>query len=136
VSDPLTDRGAVTNQQPDARIEPDPTSQGVIRIFGREDEGDDAEGSAKDRAWFAPRRASEIKYTVGDVDAGKLQRKLADLLTKLDAVLKETPGKVGAFSVESMSITVEVSAKGSVSLLGTGGETGASGGITFQLKRQ
>ena len=36
---------------------------------------------------------------------------------------------------ETVSVTAEVSAKGKVSLLGSGGELGGKGGITFTFKR-
>jgi hypothetical protein len=45
------------------------------------------------------------------------------------------PDVLGAYAVESIELSAEVSATGTVSLLGTGGEVSGSGGLTISLKR-
>jgi hypothetical protein len=42
----------------------------------------------------------------------------------------------GSLEVEELTLSLEVTAKGSVSLLGTGGELGGTGGISLTLKRR
>ena len=65
-----------------------------------------------------------------------LQSQLLDFLAKMDTVVQKLPAKIGEFGLESVELSVEITAKGSVGLLGTGGELGGSGGLTFTLKRK
>ena len=102
----------------------------TIKIFGREDfDGDDRAGGLFDRA-------SSLRLGTGEVDKDTLRRRLSSFLETLRDVIEGTPVFLGAFEVESVTLTVEVSAGGSVSLLGMGGEVGGSGGLTFTLKRE
>ena len=57
-------------------------------------------------------------------------------LSGLQDVLQTAPETVGGFRLTEMTITLGVSAKGRVSLLGTGGEAGGKGGITLKLTRK
>lgn len=102
----------------------------TIKIFGREDFAGD------DRAGGLFERASNLRLGTGEVDKETLRRRLASFLETLHDVIEGTPAFLGEFKVESVTLTVEVSASGSVSLLGTGGEVGGSGGLTFTLKRE
>jgi hypothetical protein len=69
------------------------------------------------------------------IGAVELQTQLTFFLNKMDIVVQKMPAKVGGFFVDSVEISVEITAKGSVGLLGTGGEVGGSGGLKFTLKR-
>ena len=100
----------------------------TIKIFGREDFGGD------DRAGLFE-RVSNLRLGTGEVDKETLRRRLAGFLETLRDVIEGTPAFLGEFKVESVTLTVEVTASGSVSLLGTGGELAGSGGLTFTLKR-
>ena len=51
-------------------------------------------------------------------------------------LLKSLPGEIGAYSLSEMTLAVTVTAKGSVSLLGSGGELTGQGGITLKLTRK
>src|SRR5262249_37097355 len=108
-----------------------------IPIFGREDEEpEDQEPEEEDRILFGLfKTTSEIKYGRGDVDADKLKQRLLTLVQRMQGLLDETPEQQGKFQVDSITFTVEISAKGQVSLLGTGGEVGGKGGVTLTLKR-
>jgi hypothetical protein len=65
----------------------------------------------------------------------EFQTQLAVFLKKMDAVVQNLPLKVGEFSIDSVELSLEITAKGSIGLLGTGGEVGGSGGLKFILKR-
>jgi hypothetical protein len=51
-------------------------------------------------------------------------------------VIGVVPDAMGAFRVDEITFTAEVSAKGSVNLLGTGGEIAGGGGVTVKLARK
>lgn len=71
-----------------------------------------------------------------EVDSNVLAKRLERLLGNMDAVLKALPETFGQFELESMTIDVEISAEGEVSLLGTGGKFGGKGGLSFILKKK
>jgi hypothetical protein len=102
--------------------------QNEIQIFGLEEPGEDERGS-----WF--KKSSELKVGRGEVNADELKLRLERFLTGMQDVVDSIPEFLGSFRLDSVTIAAEVSAKGSVSLLGTGGEIGGKGGITFNLKR-
>ena len=56
-------------------------------------------------------------------------------LEQMDGVLEKTPEKLGKFQFVEFEIHAEVTAKGSLALLGTGGEAGATGGLKFVFRR-
>jgi hypothetical protein len=56
-------------------------------------------------------------------------------LGQMDNILEKTPQEVGKFQFDSFEISAEITAKGSLAILGTGGEAGAKGGIKFVFKR-
>lgn len=66
----------------------------------------------------------------------ELQTELSRFLTQFGNVFKDLPSKVGEYSIDAVEISVEVTAKGSVGLLGTGGEAGGKGGLKFLFKRK
>jgi hypothetical protein len=49
--------------------------------------------------------------------------------------VQRIPAALGGFGVDTVALSAEINAKGTVSLVGTGGEIGAKGGITITLKR-
>jgi hypothetical protein len=56
-------------------------------------------------------------------------------LTQIEGVLANTPETVQKFQFAEFTVSAEVSAKGQLVLLGTGGEAGATGGITFTFRK-
>ncbi len=56
-------------------------------------------------------------------------------LDQLGAVLAKAPQQVGAFHFAEFEVHAEVSAKGTLALLGTGGEASATGGLKFVFRR-
>lgn len=97
----------------------------TISVFGLEDSGD--RGLIFNRA--------EARYQRRAISAADLEQHLADFINKMGGVISVVPDMLGAFHVDEVTLSAEISAKGSVSLMGTGGELGGQGGITITLKR-
>jgi len=74
-------------------------------------------------------------YQRNPVKVATLKDRLRHFLSAMQEVVSDTPNEFGQFGLESITISAEVSAKGQVGLLGTGGEASGKGGITFTLKR-
>jgi hypothetical protein len=73
-------------------------------------------------------RPKEIKVEV-------LRQNVNLFMTQIEQVIKETPDKVGGFRLSEFSVTAEVSAEGSLLLIGTGVKAEATGGLTFKFTR-
>jgi hypothetical protein len=56
-------------------------------------------------------------------------------LEQMNDVLDKTPEKLGKFQFAEFEIHAEVTAKGTLAILGTGGEIGAAGGLKFVFRR-
>ena len=76
-------------------------------------------------------RRPELK----DLKVQELAQSLQSFLNNLDEVMKNLNAKVGGFEVDEMEVYAEISAEGKISLLGTGIETGAMGGLKLILRR-
>jgi hypothetical protein len=123
--------------QADGDGEADPVLETTIGVFGREteDEEDGPLGDEDYRIFGSGKKPSEITYVDGEVRVSVLQARIQGFLSQMDRVLTESPPTVGGFKVDSITISVEINAKGGVRLLGVGGETGAKAGLSFTLKR-
>ena len=99
-----------------------------IRIFGREENTTDRAGVFE--------RMGNARFGTRQVDKDALRSQLSSFLSAMQDVLDDLPELLGGFAIEEVTLTAEVSASGSVSLLGTGAEVGGSGGLTFTLKRR
>jgi hypothetical protein len=97
----------------------------TITIFGLEE--------SEDRGLFD--RLQDLRYGHGEVDAETLKERLGRFLQTMQELIQSVPGKLGEFTLDTITLTVEVSASGQVSLLGTGGQVAGKGGLTFTLKR-
>lgn len=100
-----------------------------IVIFGLE-KGE----ASKDRGVFD--RLQNLRYGHGQIDPDELKERLTKFLNSMESVIQGVRDEFGGFALDSVTLTVEVSAKGQVSLLGTGGELAGKGGLTFTLKRK
>jgi len=49
--------------------------------------------------------------------------------------LEKTPEKLGKFQFEEFEVYAEITGKGTLAILGTGGEIGATGGLRFVFRR-
>lgn len=64
-----------------------------------------------------------------------LQINLKSFLESMETAIKGIPGAMAGYSLEEISLTLEVGAKGEIGLLGTGGELSGKGSISLKLKR-
>jgi len=71
----------------------------------------------------------------GVVDVQRLEEEVRAFLGTMEKVISNLSQEMGNYRMETISVTAEVSAKGQVSLLGSGGEMGGKGGLTFTFKR-
>lgn len=56
-------------------------------------------------------------------------------IQQMGSILENTPEKVGKFHFDEFEVSAEITGKGSVAILGTGGEIGATGGLRFVFRR-
>lgn len=81
-------------------------------------------------------RSDDLRtVATGEIEVQKLADSLKTFLGRLDQVMKDLNAKVGGFEVDEMEIYAEVSGEGKISLLGTGVQTGAMGGLKLILRR-
>jgi hypothetical protein len=76
-------------------------------------------------------------YARDAVSPDKLRVHLESFVSSMKDVLTAVPKAMGNYQIDQVSFTVQVSAKGTVCLLGMGGgAVGATGGIQITLKRR
>jgi hypothetical protein len=97
-----------------------------ITVFGIEDDAD--------RSLFW--RSSDIRYSRQTVAAVDVARRVEEFVDTLGAVLARLPAVMSGFEIDNITVAAEVSAKGKLALLGTGGELGGKGGLTFTFRRR
>ncbi|GAA2632989.1 Pepco domain-containing protein [Paractinoplanes durhamensis] len=114
----------------DPTDQPGPEQAGppVVRIFGL----DDGDAGRVDRRPF--QRADDLRLGWGEVPVDKLRQRVGEFLTSMRAVLADVPAGIGEYRLDQVQISAEVSAKGQISLLGTGGELAGKAGLTFTFK--
>jgi hypothetical protein len=69
------------------------------------------------------------------IDAEDLKREIANLLAVVSDVFDQAPAETG-LSLEDVELSIEVSSEGQISIFGSGGKIGGSGGIRLSFKRQ
>jgi hypothetical protein len=65
-----------------------------------------------------------------------LAENVNQFLSQIESILQRAPDIVGQFEFAEFEVAAEVSANGSLSLLGTGVEVGATGGMTFRFQKE
>jgi hypothetical protein len=102
--------------------DPPETSQQAIWVVGVRE--------SADRAFWD--RSKVDREAVG-VDT--LRDRLSEFVQAMHSVISQVEGKVGDWSLDELEVSAEIGAKGSVNLLGTGGEVSAGGGLTLTFRR-
>jgi hypothetical protein len=106
-------------------LETNASEEPGIGIFGRED--------SSDRSLFS--RSQEMRFGRGEIAPSDLQRRLESFLNAMRQVIGNLPQKMDNWEMSTVTLTAEITAKGSVNLLGTGGELSGKGGLTFAFVR-
>jgi hypothetical protein len=104
----------------------DPSGDPEITVLGMEDEDDRS-------LWWRP---DEVRYGREVVSARALAERVEEFVDSMRTVLARLPEAVGQYEVDQITVAAEVSAKGKVSLLGSGGELAGKGGLTFTFKKR
>lgn len=110
--------------------QPSKTFEVVVR------KGADDEPKALERGGDFIKISDYLYASKVTVPADTLASNVKEFLENLQTVLSNPPEDVGSFKVDSISITAEISAKGTLNILGTGGELAGKGGITFVFTRK
>lgn len=72
-----------------------------------------------------------------ELKVGVLADNVNLFLTQIEGIMAKAPEEVaGKFKLTEFTISAEITAKGGLSLLGTGGEVGGTGGLTFKFERK
>ncbi len=66
----------------------------------------------------------------------ELSNSLDTFLDQMNKLLANVPNELGDFDFSELEVHADVSSKGSISLLGTGGEVGVAGGLKFVFRRK
>lgn len=70
-----------------------------------------------------------------ELKVDELTVNLTIFLEQMDRVLSKTPEHLGEFQFVEFEISAEITVKGTLAILGTGGEIGAQGGLKFVFRR-
>ena len=79
-------------------------------------------------------RVAEI--TLNKVNVTVLKENMAGFFNQLHEILDTGKNKIGAFAVDEVKVSAQISGDGKVCLMGSGVKIGVQGGITFVLKRE
>lgn len=99
-----------------------PQQSDKITVLGYDD------GPAE-RGFFEKRLARRA------IPVEQLQEEVKSFLNAMEKVIGSISTRVGSFEMDTITVSAEVNAKGKVSLLGSGGEMGGKGGLSFSFKR-
>ncbi|MCE6996222.1 hypothetical protein LZG04_15660 [Saccharothrix sp. S26] len=108
---------------------PDPAPRETIRVFGL----DEAEPARTDRS--TGRRQDDFRFERSEIPVEEFRRRVEDFMASMRDVISGLATTAGDYQLDQVQVTVEVSAKGKLSLLGTGGELAGKGGLTFTFKK-
>ncbi|MFI6086059.1 hypothetical protein ACIBBB_34845 [Streptomyces sp. NPDC051217] len=109
--------------------QPTPDTPRTISVLGLED----TDQGRTDR--MALRRLEEWRAARTEISAEELQSRLGDFVATMRGVIASLSQEAGEFQLNEVTFSAEVSAKGTVSLLGSGGELAGQAGITFTFTR-
>ncbi|MGC0327475.1 hypothetical protein RKD23_000465 [Streptomyces sp. SAI-170] len=91
-------------------------------------------GAAGDERSF--RWRGDVELVREKVPVSVLREQVNAFVEALGETLSRAEEKIGNYRLEQVEVAVEINAKGTVSILGSGGEVGGSGGMTFTFVRQ
>lgn len=109
--------------------QPTPDTPQTISVFGLED----TDPGRTDR--LSLRRLDDWRAARTQIPAEELRSRLGDFVATMQGVIASLPQRADEFQLNAVTFSAEVSAKGTVSLLGSGGELAGQAGITFTFTR-
>jgi hypothetical protein len=89
----------------------------------------------EDTIWVVTGEVTTRGSNRKQLKVSELADNVNQFLDQMGAILTSTPKSIGQFQFTEFEIHAEVTAKGSLAILGTGGEAGATGGLKFVFKR-
>ena len=90
----------------------------------------------KDMMWVVTKEeVSKRGRGLKQLKAEELSKNVNLFIDQVGNLLAKTPEKLGKFEFEELEVYGEITAKGVLAILGTGGEVGASGGLRFVFRR-
>jgi archaellum component FlaC len=81
------------------------------------------------------RAGGERRVTETKVDVENLSNDINTFIKQIGKSLEKTPDQIGNFQFVELEVHAEISAKGTLKLMGTGIETGTTGGLKFVFRR-
>jgi hypothetical protein len=91
--------------------------------------------SDRENIWIVTAASETRGLGRREVKVDELSVNVNLFLDQLGSILERTPDKLGKFQFTEFEIHAEVSAKGTLAILGTGSEAGVTGGLKFVFHR-
>jgi hypothetical protein len=101
----------------------------MVSILGLED----SDPGRTDR--WTLKRSEEWRLGRAEVPVDVFQARVTKFLESMRGVIADVPAAFGKYQLDQVTISAEVSAKGQISLLGSGGELAGKSGLTFTFTR-
>jgi hypothetical protein len=102
------------------------------------DGGEGGRGGEDVGGGFGARLAGQLRGGLVrrvEIGAEDLKREIGNLIAVVGDVFNQARSEAG-LSLEEVELSIEISSEGQVSILGSGGKIGGSGGIKLSFKRQ
>lgn len=93
--------------------------------------GDQDAPARRERGLGESREAHEIS----PVRVSELRKNIDTFFSQLQGILDTGNSRIGAFQIDQIEVTAQITGEGKVCLLGSGTSLGVSGGFKFVLKR-
>ena len=101
----------------------------TISILGLED----SEPGRPDR--WTLKRPDDWRVGRAEVPVETFRKRVNGFVDSMRDVITGIPDALGQYQLDQVTVSVEVSAKGQISLLGSGGELAGKSGLTFTFTR-
>lgn len=97
--------------------------------------------NSQDKIWIVTVResttlAEKRELVERQIDVGILSGELQSFLSKLSSILTETPKAVGDYELDEIELSAEISASGTIKILGSGIESSLGSGLKFVFRRK
>jgi hypothetical protein len=90
----------------------------------------------KDTIWVVTNESLTTRGSgAKQLKVGELAVNVNLFLEQMGTILEQTPDQVGKFHLDEFELHAEVTAQGTIAVLGTGVQAGAIGGLRFVFRR-